>query len=176
MPDFKSRQKSKENQNVEPSQKSSGGSAKSKGRGGESASAGMNSDDMFERHASLLGDHRMSHPANAGRRADIVMQIQRDYGNSYVQRLVDHISSRSFTCNREASAAIPPSFGSKSPPSTGRPKIRFATEHIMTNPPVLRVDSESRCPLPDIQSAILRNPSRSSSSRASSVVNWLLIS
>ena len=45
----------------------------------------------FERHAALLGDSRMSHRMYASQRTAIVMQLQRDYGNRYVQRLVDHI-------------------------------------------------------------------------------------
>ena len=46
----------------------------------------------FERHAALIGDSRMSHRMYAKKRAAIVMQLQRDYGNRYVQRLVKHIS------------------------------------------------------------------------------------
>ena len=46
----------------------------------------------FERHAALLGDSRMSQPMYASQRALIVRQLQRDYGNRYVQRLVNHIS------------------------------------------------------------------------------------
>ena len=45
----------------------------------------------FERHATLLGDSRMSHRMYRQQRAMIVRQLQRDYGNRYVQRLVDHI-------------------------------------------------------------------------------------
>ena len=48
----------------------------------------------FERHAALLGDSRMAQPMYHRQRAAIVMQLQRDYGNRYVQRLVDHISRR----------------------------------------------------------------------------------
>ncbi len=48
----------------------------------------------FERHATLLGDSRMSHRMYAQQRAAIVMQLQRDYGNRYVQRLVKHISQK----------------------------------------------------------------------------------
>jgi len=48
----------------------------------------------FERHAALLGDSRMSHRMYAGERAGIVLQLQRDYGNRYVQRLVKHISQK----------------------------------------------------------------------------------
>jgi len=46
----------------------------------------------FEHHAALLGDRRMSHPMYARQRAEIVRQLQRDYGNQYVQRLAQHIS------------------------------------------------------------------------------------
>ena len=52
------------------------------------------SESAFERHAALLGDSRMSHPMYAGERAGIVQQLQRDYGNRYVQRLVKHISRK----------------------------------------------------------------------------------
>ncbi len=48
----------------------------------------------FERHAALIGDTRMSRPMYAQQRALIVQQLQRDYGNRYVQRLVDHISRK----------------------------------------------------------------------------------
>lgn len=48
----------------------------------------------FERHAALLGDSRMSHRMYRQQRAAIVMQLQRDYGNRYVQRLVKHISQK----------------------------------------------------------------------------------
>ena len=46
----------------------------------------------FEHHAAILGDSRLSSPANAAQRASLVLQLQRDYGNQYVQRLVDHVS------------------------------------------------------------------------------------
>ena len=49
------------------------------------------SQSIFERHAGLMGDGRLSHPANARQRALIVQQLQRDYGNQYVQRLVEHV-------------------------------------------------------------------------------------
>ena len=45
----------------------------------------------FDRHATLLGDHRLTHSANAGQRYKIVQALQRDYGNTYVQRLVKHV-------------------------------------------------------------------------------------
>ena len=48
----------------------------------------------FERHAALLGDNRMSHRMYRQQRAMIVQQLQRDYGNRYVQRLVKHISQK----------------------------------------------------------------------------------
>ena len=46
----------------------------------------------FERHASNLA--RLSHPMYSRRKSDLVLQLQRDYGNRYVQRLVDHIGAR----------------------------------------------------------------------------------
>ena len=48
----------------------------------------------FERHAGVLGDGRMSHSSNVSQRAEIVQQLQRTYGNQYVQRLVDHVSRK----------------------------------------------------------------------------------
>ena len=50
------------------------------------------SDQTFARQAAILGDQRMSQPANAAQRASIVGQIQRDYGNQHVQRLMDHVA------------------------------------------------------------------------------------
>ena len=44
------------------------------------------SESTFQRHADLLGSAKMSHSMHAGERAGIVMQLQRDYGNRYVQR------------------------------------------------------------------------------------------
>ena len=52
------------------------------------------SERTFERHAELLGDSRMSHRMYAQQRTAFVMQLQRDYGNRYVQRLVNHISQK----------------------------------------------------------------------------------
>lgn len=52
------------------------------------------SQTTFERHASLLGGRRMSQPAYARQRAVIAQQLQREYGNHYVQRLVEHISRK----------------------------------------------------------------------------------
>ena len=49
------------------------------------------SEATFGRHADLLGDPRMSHRMYVRQRAAIVQQLQRDYGNRYVQRLVKHI-------------------------------------------------------------------------------------
>ncbi len=48
----------------------------------------------FEHHAALLADPRMSRRMYASQRAAIVMQLQRDYGNRYVQRLVKRISEK----------------------------------------------------------------------------------
>ncbi len=49
------------------------------------------SQSTFERHAALLGDPRMSHPMYSSQRTAIARQLQRDYGNRYVQRLVERI-------------------------------------------------------------------------------------
>ncbi|MCH8063944.1 MAG: hypothetical protein IH861_15735, partial [Chloroflexi bacterium] len=59
---------------------------------GESLLGSDFSQATFERHAALLGDNRMARPMHARQRAMVVQQLQRDYGNHYVQRLVDHIA------------------------------------------------------------------------------------
>jgi len=41
-----------------------------------------------ERRAAILGDPRFSHPANGTRKALSMIQMQRDYGNAYVQRML----------------------------------------------------------------------------------------
>ena len=52
------------------------------------------SEAAFERHVSHLSDSRLSQPAYVQRRALIIRQIQRDYGNQYVQRLVNRIQTQ----------------------------------------------------------------------------------
>lgn len=44
-----------------------------------------------ENHAALLADPRLSHTANAGQKARMVTQLQRQYGNAYVQRIIGQI-------------------------------------------------------------------------------------
>ncbi len=46
-----------------------------------------------ERHAAILGDARFSHPANGTRKALSMIQLQRDYGNAYVQRMLQRIET-----------------------------------------------------------------------------------
>jgi hypothetical protein len=41
-------------------------------------------------YGAMLRDSRLSHPANAGQKADLLSGLQQDYGNAYVQRVVDH--------------------------------------------------------------------------------------
>jgi len=41
-------------------------------------------------YGAMLRDSRLSHPANAGQKADLLSGLQHDYGNAYVQRVVDH--------------------------------------------------------------------------------------
>lgn len=41
-----------------------------------------------ERHTALLGDPRFSHPANAVQKARLLSELQRRYGNNYVQEVV----------------------------------------------------------------------------------------
>ena len=49
------------------------------------------SQGTFEKHAALLGSERLLHPANTSVRVDFVRRLQSDYGNTYVQRLVDQV-------------------------------------------------------------------------------------
>lgn len=49
----------------------------------------------FERHAALLGHKRLRQPMYAARRMVIARKLQRDYGNGYVQRLVQHLRDTS---------------------------------------------------------------------------------
>jgi hypothetical protein len=51
-------------------------------------------ENTFDRHAAMLDDARMSQPMYAHERASLVQKLQRDYGNKYVTRLVDHISRK----------------------------------------------------------------------------------
>lgn len=54
----------------------------------------------LESHASLLSDARLSHPANAGERAQLLSELQRSYGNAYVQRLLrSHALQAKLTVN-----------------------------------------------------------------------------
>jgi hypothetical protein len=54
----------------------------------------------LESHASLLSDARLSHSANAGERAQILSELQRSYGNAYVQRLLrSHALQAKLTVN-----------------------------------------------------------------------------
>jgi len=39
-------------------------------------------------HATLFGNARFSHPANTAQKSHMVTQLQQDYGNAYVQRVV----------------------------------------------------------------------------------------
>ena len=52
------------------------------------------SGSSFERQSALLGDARMSHPANAGLKSEMTRSIQRTYGNKYVQRLVKSVTEK----------------------------------------------------------------------------------
>lgn len=58
----------------------------------------------IDRHAALLGDRRLSHPANTVKRARIVSHLQRNYGNSHVQRVVDLVQADP---DRKPSDAVP---------------------------------------------------------------------
>lgn len=58
----------------------------------QSFSASDFSQSAFERHAAMLGNSSLSQPMYARQRASFVQKLQRDYGNFYVQRLVDHVT------------------------------------------------------------------------------------
>lgn len=50
--------------------------------------------DIFQHHARLIGEDRMSEPFNQAVKRKVMIQLHRDYGNPYVQRLVDHVTRR----------------------------------------------------------------------------------
>lgn len=52
------------------------------------------SQSTFEKHAAVLSESPMSQPQYARERADYVLRLQSDYGNKYVQRLVDHVNAQ----------------------------------------------------------------------------------
>jgi hypothetical protein len=45
-----------------------------------------------EKHAALLSDARFAHPANASHKARMVSQLQSDYGNGHVQRVLESMA------------------------------------------------------------------------------------
>ena len=53
---------------------------------------------LLERHATLLGDARLSHPANARHMAQIVTQLQQYCGNRHVQRAIAQVRDTSEKC------------------------------------------------------------------------------
>jgi hypothetical protein len=61
----------------------------------------------IERHAALLGDDRFSHPANMGQKARIMMELQHNYGNAYVQRVVERIQAKPVANTGDAYQADP---------------------------------------------------------------------
>jgi hypothetical protein len=73
---------------------------------GESLLGSDFSQETFERHAELLGDSRLSSPANAVVRMQIAQKLQRDYGNQYVQRLVKHNTRASADASAEGSPPV----------------------------------------------------------------------
>ena len=48
----------------------------------------------IEQHAALLGDRQSSNCSNATQASRVVLKLQRDYGNSYVQRLMGYIQAK----------------------------------------------------------------------------------
>lgn len=62
-------------------------------------------DATFQRHAAILLDSRMAQPAQRQARAAFVQQLQRDYGNAYVQRLLSHVEGSSAATVRRAGPA-----------------------------------------------------------------------
>ncbi len=63
-------------------------------QGEAQAAGGEFSQSSFETHAAMLGASGMSHPMNARQQAMIAQRLQRDYGNHYVQRLVDYVQPK----------------------------------------------------------------------------------
>ena len=63
---------------------------------------------VFDRHAALLEDSRLSGCANKIQRAMIVRKLQRDYGTGYVQQLIERMSRRRATQVHGTSTASPP--------------------------------------------------------------------
>ena len=51
----------------------------------------------FDQHAALLGDTRSGKLSDTLHRAMVVRQLQRNFGNRYVSRLLDHVSRRNST-------------------------------------------------------------------------------
>ena len=47
---------------------------------------------IFETHAALLNESRWSSSVNRVQRAIIVRILQRDYGTTYVQQLIEYVS------------------------------------------------------------------------------------
>jgi|GEM_PF-1996427 len=41
-------------------------------------------------YGAILSDSRLSHPANAAQKTDLLSELQQEYGNSYVERVVHH--------------------------------------------------------------------------------------
>ncbi len=62
-------------------------------------------DATFQRHAAILSDSRMAQPLQRQARAAFVEQLQRDYGNAYVQRLLSHVESSKAATVRRAGPA-----------------------------------------------------------------------
>lgn len=53
------------------------------------------SESTFNKHAAILGDPRLGQRMYSVQRASFVLRLQSDYGNQYVQRLVDHVTRKS---------------------------------------------------------------------------------
>ena len=63
------------------------------------------SKSTFDRHVELLSDSHLANKMATRRRAAIVQQLQGDYGNHYVQRLVNQVSQNTPSATQTDSRA-----------------------------------------------------------------------
>jgi len=126
------------------------------------------SQSTFERHAALLGDPRMSHPMYSTKRAAIAKQLQRDYGNRYVQRLVEHIQRRRGEVvqaklkvgpagdryEQEADRVAKEVMGAIAPPGPEPPLRQMPGEAIERKPVQRQIGAEGGDAGPEVEQAI----------------------
>lgn len=131
MPNIRAHNADKTTGNAERTLRSSSPSSKLMETAVDEAQYKLGSDldqAAFDRHATLLGDPRMSRPSSARQRSQLVLQLQRDYGNKYVQRLVDRVQS-----NRRQ-AARPERVNGTSVGRNGRQQFPAAMSAPATDP------------------------------------------